>query len=89
MPTYEYRCLKCKKTFDHFQKMTDKPLTRCLHCGGKVDRLIGSGGGFIFKGSGFYSTDYRKKPEVKKEKPAGEAAKTTPAEKKGGASGEK
>jgi putative FmdB family regulatory protein len=60
MPTYEYKCLKCKKTFDHFQKMTDAPLTRCIHCKGKVKRLIGAGAGLIFKGTGFYITDYKK-----------------------------
>ena len=63
MPTYEYKCLKCKKRFDAFQKMTDKPLARCIHCRGKVERLIGAGAGLIFKGSGFYATDYKKKAE--------------------------
>ncbi len=61
MPTYEYKCLKCKKKFDHFQSMTDKLLTKCIHCRGKVERLIGAGAGIIFKGSGFYATDYKKK----------------------------
>jgi len=59
MPTYEYECNKCKKTFDKFQSITEDPLRKCPYCSGKVRRLISSGAGFIFKGSGFYTTDYR------------------------------
>ena len=61
MPTYEYACSKCEKTFEVFQSMKDKPLTRCPDpgCKGKVKRLLGTGAGLIFKGSGFYITDYR------------------------------
>jgi putative FmdB family regulatory protein len=61
MPTYEYVCAKCEKTFEVFQSMKDKPLTRCQDpaCKGKVKRLLGTGAGLIFKGSGFYITDYR------------------------------
>ncbi len=61
MPTYEYECKKCGKTFDIFQSMKDEPLTVCpdKKCKGKVKRLIGTGAGLIFKGSGFYITDYR------------------------------
>ncbi len=66
MPTYEYRCLKCKKRFDASQRMSDKPLSQCIHCKGKVERLIGAGAGFIFKGSGFYETDYKRKSEPPK-----------------------
>ena len=61
MPTYEYRCLKCKKKFEKLQKITAAALKKCTTCGGKVERLISAGTGFIFKGSGFYSTDYKKK----------------------------
>ncbi|MFA5147480.1 MAG: FmdB family zinc ribbon protein [Candidatus Omnitrophota bacterium] len=61
MPTYEYECEKCGNAFEKFQKMTDDPLKKCPECGGKVVRLIGSGSGIIFKGSGFYETDYKKK----------------------------
>ena len=71
MPTYEYECLKCKKTFEASQSMKDLPLKKCKYCSGKVKRLIGVGGGIIFKGSGFYATDYRKsdyKEKQKKEK---------------------
>jgi len=60
MPTYEYRCLKCKKAFERFQKMTDAPLKKCPTCGGKAERQIGTGAGLIFKGSGFYITDYKR-----------------------------
>ena len=60
MPTYEYQCHQCKKKFDHFQRMSDAPLKKCVYCKGPVQRLIGSGAGLIFKGSGFYITDYKK-----------------------------
>ncbi|HEV8128079.1 MAG TPA: FmdB family zinc ribbon protein, partial [Candidatus Eisenbacteria bacterium] len=59
MPTYEYECLECGHRFEEFQKMSDEPIQRCPKCGGKVRRLIGTGAGMIFKGSGFYVTDYR------------------------------
>jgi putative FmdB family regulatory protein len=67
MPTYEYECLKCKKTFDCVQSMKDSALKTCPkeNCRqktwgkGKVKRLLSSGAGLIFKGSGFYITDYR------------------------------
>lgn len=61
MPTYEYECEKCKKVFDLFQSIKDEPIKKCPKCGGKVHRLIGGGSGIIFKGSGFYETDYKKK----------------------------
>ncbi|MGH7582427.1 MAG: FmdB family zinc ribbon protein [Gemmatimonadales bacterium] len=59
MPTYEYRCER-GHTFDRIQKMSDKPVARCPICGAKATRLISGGGGVIFKGSGFYITDYGK-----------------------------
>lgn len=59
MPTYEYECLRCGHHFELFQKMTDEPRKRCPECRGKVQRCLGTGAGLIFKGSGFYSTDYR------------------------------
>ena len=61
MPTYDYECEKCGKSFEAFQKMTDDRLTDCQDeaCDGKVKRLIGTGAGLLFKGSGFYITDYR------------------------------
>ncbi|MDD5044433.1 MAG: zinc ribbon domain-containing protein [Candidatus Omnitrophica bacterium] len=60
MPTYEYECLKCGHHFDLLQSMAAKPIDKCPKCTGKVKRLIGSGSGLIFKGTGFYATDYKK-----------------------------
>jgi putative FmdB family regulatory protein len=61
MPTYEYLCRKCGHTFEEFQSMSEEPLTRCPECGtDNLARVMGAGGGIIFKGSGFYVTDYRK-----------------------------
>ena len=79
MPIYEYKCEKCKKIFELFQKVADKPLHKC-DCGGKAVRIFHPPG-IVFKGSGFYTTDYKKtekartreaeKPKQKKEnKPA-------------------
>lgn len=59
MPTYEYECQKCGHRFEEFQSMKDEPLKKCPQCKGKVKRLIGAGAGLLFKGSGFYITDYR------------------------------
>jgi putative FmdB family regulatory protein len=61
VPTYEYECTACGHSFEIFQNMADKPLEKCPKCHKKVKRLIGGGSGIIFKGSGFYATDYRKK----------------------------
>jgi putative FmdB family regulatory protein len=63
MPTYEYECMTCGYNFEVFQKITEEPLKVCPKCNNKVRRLIGKGAGIIFKGSGFYATDYRKKPK--------------------------
>jgi putative FmdB family regulatory protein len=60
MPTYEYECTKCGHTFEAFQRMSDAPLSSCPQCRGGVRRLIGGGMAVIFKGSGFYTTDYKK-----------------------------
>lgn len=60
MPTYDYRCTACKHEFEQFQSMKDKALTKCPNCGKKaLERLIGTGAALLFKGSGFYQTDYR------------------------------
>ncbi len=61
MPTYDYECPKCSHTFEAFQSITAEPLTKCPQkgCRGRIKRLIGTGGGLLFKGSGFYITDYR------------------------------
>lgn len=62
MPTYEYRCEACEHEFEKFQSMKDNPIKKCPECGKqKVKRVIGSGAGILFKGSGFYQTDYRSK----------------------------
>jgi len=83
MPTYEYECQKCGHVFERFQNMTEKPLQRCPKCRGKLQRLFGTGAGIIFKGSGFYETDYRRgksyaaaeKKESSAEKAGGDAGK--------------
>jgi putative FmdB family regulatory protein len=59
MPTYEYVCLGCGIEFELRQKITDEPRKRCPKCRHKVERKLGKGTGIIFKGSGFYATDYR------------------------------
>lgn len=60
MPTYDYRCTKCGHTFSIEQSMLDKPLTRCRKCRGKLEKMLPRSINLIFKGSGFYVTDYRK-----------------------------
>ena len=60
MPTYEYKCKKCDHRFEKFQSIMSGPVRKCPECGkNAVERLISAGGGLIFKGSGFYITDYR------------------------------
>ena len=61
MPTYDYKCTSCNHTFEYFQPMSAEPLTECPNCKGKLKRIIGTGAGPIFKGSGFYQTDYKGK----------------------------
>ncbi len=58
MPTYDYKCPECGKRFEDYLPMSD-PETECPVCGAKAERLISPGAGFLFKGSGFYITDYR------------------------------
>ncbi|MBD3384578.1 zinc ribbon domain-containing protein [candidate division KSB1 bacterium] len=70
MPTYDYRCKACGHQFEVFQKISDEMIDECPLCNGQVVRLIGGGQGLIFKGSGFYITDYkRSKKSEKAEKP--------------------
>ena len=59
MPTYDYKCLKCLHSFEKFQSMKEDSLKICPECGGEIKRLIGAGAGAIFRGSGFYQTDYK------------------------------
>jgi putative FmdB family regulatory protein len=62
MPTYEYECEACEHRFEKYQSMNDKPIKKCPKCGKpKVRRMISGGAGVLFKGSGFYQTDYRSK----------------------------
>lgn len=59
MPTYEYRCPQCGNEFEKFGKMSDPPVTECPQCHAEATRKISGGAGLVFKGSGFYITDYR------------------------------
>jgi putative FmdB family regulatory protein len=99
MPTYEYVCLKCEHQFEKFQPIADKALTTCPKelCGmkkwgkGKVKRVISAGAGLIFKGSGFYITDYRSenyKAGAKKDAPASSGGESKSSESKPASSGE-
>jgi len=69
MPTYDYECNTCGHTYELFQAITAKPVKKCPQCGNNTaKRLIGTGAGIIFKGSGFYQTDYRSEDYKKAEK---------------------
>ena len=84
MPTYEYQCQQCKRRHEASQAITAKPLRTCARCGGRLKRLLGSGSGFLFKGSGFYITDYRSKSyrEAKKnDQPSPDSAKSSSSDK--------
>lgn len=93
MPTYEYECTKCKKTFEAFQSMKDDAYKTCPKekcCmktwgKGKVKRLLGAGAGLIFKGSGFYITDYRSEGYKSAAKSDKSSSSSTPAPAKGDA----
>jgi len=76
MPTYDYECDACHCTFEEFQSMSDEPLKKCPKCGkNKLRRLFGAGAAVIFKGSGFYQTDYRSDSYKKSAKADQEASK--------------
>src|SRR5262249_24178654 len=82
MPTYEYECDACHHNFDDFQSFTDKPLRKCPKCGKlKLRRVFGAGGAVIFKGSGFYQTDYRSESYKAAAKAEQESAKPATTEK--------
>lgn len=75
MPTYEYVCEACDHAFEEFQSISAKPLRKCPKCGkSRLKRLIGTGAGVIFKGSGFYQTDYRSESYKKAAKAETESA---------------
>jgi putative FmdB family regulatory protein len=83
MPTYEYLCRGCGHGFDEFQMMSDKPLVKCPKCGKRrLQRLLGTGAGIIFKGSGFYETDYRKKTGTPPKKDAESSSESKSGESK-------
>ena len=69
MPTYNYYCNRCDTHFSYFQKMSELPFSSCENCGGEVQRLITGGTGLIFKGSGFYLTDYKNNKKSKDDSP--------------------
>lgn len=83
MPTYEYECLACGATFEKFQMITDPPKRKCPACGKlRARRLISGGGGVLFRGAGFYQTDYRsaeykKKAEAERKESSSENTKTS------------
>tara|TARA_Y100000294_G_scaffold115784_1_gene107375 strand:+ start:79 stop:366 length:288 start_codon:yes stop_codon:yes gene_type:complete len=66
MPTYDYKCTQCGHDFEMFQSMSESHIKKCPECDGTVRRLVGGGSGLIFKGSGFYLTDYVKGKDQKK-----------------------
>ncbi|MEI8348745.1 MAG: FmdB family zinc ribbon protein [Candidatus Omnitrophota bacterium] len=75
MPTYDYECQKCGKRTEVFHKMSETSLKACPACKGKLKKMISAGSGLIFKGSGFYITDYKKnRSGDTKEKPASKSA---------------
>ena len=77
MPTYDYICKNCEKVFEFFQSMSDAPLTKCPDCGKQeLRRIISGGTGLIFKGSGYYLTDYKNKKNSKSELPNNKDSKT-------------
>ncbi|MDP2300898.1 MAG: zinc ribbon domain-containing protein [Ignavibacteria bacterium] len=78
MPNYDYKCYECDHAFEVFQKMSDAPLKKCPKCNGKVKRLIGTGSGPIFKGTGFYQTDYKANSSNKKSDKPIETKKVDP-----------
>ena len=88
MPTYDYRCRKCGHRFELFHSIKDEKPKRCPRCKGRAERMISSGTGLIFKGTGFYTTDYRSrqyKERAKQEKSGGGGSKGEASGSKGGA----
>jgi putative FmdB family regulatory protein len=86
MPTYVYECLRCGERFELLQGINDAPRQRCPACRGKVRRVVMPGGGFIFKGSGFYITDYKRKERKAESAKSESGAGSTGAGESGGKS---
>ena len=83
MPTYDYECDACGHKFERFQSITEKPARKCPACGKmRLRRLIGPGGAVLFKGSGFYATDYRSEEYRSKAKAESSASSTDKSDKK-------
>ena len=83
MPTYEYRCPKCGKEFEKFERrMTDRKTAKCPKCGTGAQRVISGGAGFLFKGSGFYITDYKRSGEKAEAREGGETKTESKSEPK-------
>jgi putative FmdB family regulatory protein len=87
MPTYEYRCPACGQEFEKFQRMSDEPRAECPSCGGTAERRLSGGAGLLFKGSGFYITDYRSDSYRKAAGSEGGGAEKGGGEKSGGDKG--
>ena len=85
MPLYEYQCRKCGKHFEKIRKFSDPPLRTCEKCGGQLERLV-SAPAIQFKGSGWYVTDYAKKPTGESGSPSGEKSDKPAAGKSDGSS---
>jgi putative FmdB family regulatory protein len=85
MPTYDYKCPKCGTLFERVQKMKDPHVAKCPKCGAKAERQLSGGHGIVFKGSGFYETDYKRAGEKKdkKEGPKDSPSPTGPSPKPG------
>jgi putative FmdB family regulatory protein len=83
MPTYEYECRSCKHRFEEFQSITEEPIKKCPKCGKAVRRLFGGGMGIIFKGSGFYTTDYKRSSSVMGGNGSGKSKESKPETKSG------
>ena len=81
MPTYDYKCTQCGHDFEMFQSMSESHIKKCPECDGTVRRLVGGGSGLIFKGSGFYLTDYGKGQKKKSDEQNGKEKKSTKTDK--------
>lgn len=85
MPTYEYKCPKCGTEFEEFQRITARPGAKCPKCGSKAQRQMSAGAGLVFKGSGFYLTDYgRSGQKAKQESESSSGGEKPGGEKSGG-----